>query len=397
MRKTALAGALATFLCGCSRAPENVSAKKSEQPPAVAVAKATREDLARDLKISAEFVPWQEIEVHAKVAGYVRRILVDVGDRVGQGQLIAELEIPEQADDVAQAQANKKRAEADVSRARSELERAESAAAIARLQFSRIEQVSKARPNLIARQEIDDALARDRIAGAQASTARAALASAEQQAAAAAAGERRTRTFADYSRITAPFAGVVTKRYANTGAMIQAGTASQTQAMPVIRLSQVDRLRLSLEVPEAVVPRIRTGATVNVFVDSLSREFTGRVSRFSGRIATATRTMETEVDVANPRFELMPGMYATATLALASSDEALSIPIEAIQTQAGRSTAYVVGAGNKVEERVLKLGVETPNRVQVLSGLNDGDLVVVSARSLTRPGAVVTPKLAGGD
>ena len=100
--------------------------------------------------------------------------------------------------------------------------------------------------------------------------------------------------------ITAPFAGVVTKRYANTGSMIQAGTASQTQAMPVVRLSQNGLLRLHLPVPESAVPHVHLGEPVDVRVSALDRTFPGRVARFADKVDQSTRTMETEVDVPNP-------------------------------------------------------------------------------------------------
>src|SRR5438309_112058 len=114
----------------------------------------------------------------------------------------------------------------------------------------------------------------------------------------------------EYARVTAPFAGVITKRYADTGSMIQAGTASQTQAMPLVRLSENELLRLILPVPESVVPRIRIGEAVEVDVTALHRTFTGKVARFANKLQTSTRTMETEVDVPNPSMVLVPGMYA---------------------------------------------------------------------------------------
>src|SRR5262249_25777521 len=160
---------------------------------------------------------------------------------------------------------------------------------------------AKTRPGLVAQQEIDDAFARDRVAESQMATANAAITAAEQAVQAAEATASRIRTMQSYERITAPFAGVVSKRYADTGAMIQAGTASQSQAMAVIRLSQNDRLRLILPVPESMVPSIHLGSQVEVRVQSLGRTFQGRVARFSDRVSSSTRTMDTEVDVANPR------------------------------------------------------------------------------------------------
>ena len=130
------------------------------------------------------------------------------------------------------------------------------------------------------------------------------------------------KTLIEYTRVTAPFAGVITKRYADTGSMIQAGTASQTQAMPVVRLSENSLLRLILPVPESAVPTVHIGQPVEVRVPTLNRSFPGRVARFTGKISSSTRTMETEVDVPNPNLVLMPGMYAEVDLTLAAAQSA---------------------------------------------------------------------------
>src|SRR5262249_28283701 len=132
--------------------------------PTVAVAKASVEDISHKVVLTAEFKPYQEVEVMAKVAGYVKWINVDVGDRVQEGQLLALIEIPEMADDQARAQSQLNRDNAELSRARDELKRAESAYTVAHLSYTRLSQVAKERPGLIAQQEIDDAQSKDLVA-----------------------------------------------------------------------------------------------------------------------------------------------------------------------------------------------------------------------------------------
>ena len=222
-------------------------------------------------------------------------------------------------------------------------------------------------------------------------SAKAALVAAEQQIEEGKANEQRIKALVEYSRITAPFDGVITKRYADTGAMIQAGTASQTQAMPVVRLSQNSRLRLVLPVPESIVPRIRIGAPVEVRVAALGRTFQGTVARFTGKVQAATRTMDTEVDVPNPQLVLVPGMYADAVLTLERHEGALAIPIQAL-SGAVKPTVLVVNDGNRIEERAVTLGIETPSRVEVLSGLQEREMVVVGSRSQFKAGQLVAPK-----
>ena len=385
----ALAGVL--YLSSCSR-PDRVEAKsESRKPATVPVAKVGREDLSRDVVVSAEFHPFQEVEVHAKVAGYLKKIYVDVGDRVKAGQTLAVLEIPEMENDLTRATATTRRSSSEVQRYREELGRSQAAHEATHKSYERLAAVIKTRPNLVAQQEIDDALARDRTSESAVSAARAALASSEQQVEVSQADEAKTKTLNAYSRITAPFAGIITKRYADTGAMVQAGTASQSQ--PLVRLSQNDLLRLILPVPESVVPRIHIGATVQVRVPTLNRSFEGKVSRFAERVSAATRTMETEVDVPNKSLLLVPGMFAEAVINLDRREHALAIPLQALVTQDQKSTVYVVGPDRKIQERAVKLGLETPDRVEVLSGLNANDLVITGGRSQLKPGQVVEPKI----
>jgi RND family efflux transporter MFP subunit len=387
--------ALVGGACSGSRASEE--RVEAASAPTVAVAKVTRGDIAQSLTIAAEFRPFQEIEVHAKVAGYLKSIGVDVGDRVREGQLLAVLEIPELQEEIKQDAAAVKRASEEINRAQADLERTQSAHEVAHLASTRLAGVMKVRPNLVAQQDIDEATGRDRVAEAQVSTAHATLAAAKEQLEVAKAGQSRTQTLFDYARITAPFAGVITHRYADTGAMIQAGTSSQTQAMPIVRLSQNDRLRLVIPVPESAVPRIHVGNDVAVAVQSLHRTVTGKVARFSDRLDTETRTMHVEVDVSNPKLELVPGMYADATLVLDAAKDALVAPVQAIdRTEKGARVLVVSGDGRsagKIEERSVALGLEADDRIEVTRGVNAGDLVVVGSRAQLKPGAIVAPKL----
>jgi len=228
----------------------------------VAVEQAAYQDLSREETLAAEFRPFQEIDVHAKVAGYVKKMYVDVGDRVRQGQTLATLEIPEMADELTRVRATKSRSASEVNRMREEVTRAEAAYNAAHITFQRLEGVAKSRPTLIAAQEIDDARARDQSGAAQVSAARAALDSAQQQVDVGQADVQKTLTMNAYATITAPFAGIVTHRYADTGAMIPAGTSSNT--MPVVKLSQNSTLRLILPVPESLSARVHRGDRVSV-------------------------------------------------------------------------------------------------------------------------------------
>ena len=382
-----------SLLSACSALKEVESSHKAPATVKVAVAKVTREDLSRQLELAAEFRPYQQIRVHAKIAGFVKEILVDVGDHVQAGQLLATLEIPELVEDLDQALAAVSRNEAEVNRAREELRRAESTHEAAHLSYTRLFSVIQSRPNLVAQQEIDEALARDRVGEAQVAGAKAGLVAAEEQVRVSRANVNKVRTLQSYSRITAPFPGVISKRYADKGAMIQAGTASQSQAMPVVELSQDDRLRLVLPVPESIVPGVRIGAPVEVRVPTVGRSFQGKVSRFTGKVESATRTMETEVDVPNRGFVLKPGMYAYATLSLDRRDAALTVPLQAVASKESKATVLVVKQPGILEECAVVLGMETPTKVEIISGLKENELVVIGSRSQLKAGQTVDPKL----
>jgi RND family efflux transporter MFP subunit len=387
------AAALAAGGLACSRYEPQAAAKADV--PTVAVAKVTRGDLVQELTVAAEFRPFQEIDVHAKVAGYVKSIDVDVGDRVRAGQLLAVLEVPELQDDLRQDQATVRRSQEEVNRASADLERAESAHQVAHVAAGRLAGVLKARPNLVAQQDIDDATGRDRVSEAQVSTAKAAIAAAQQQLEVARASENKTRTLLAYTQITSPFAGVITHRYADTGAMIQAGTSSQTQAMPLVKLSQNSVLRLVIPVPESAVPSVRVNAPVKVTVQALRQTLTGTVARFADRLESETRTMHVEVDVPNPTLSLVPGMYADVSIVLDRASGVLTAPVEAVSRGESGATLLVVRSDRRVQPVKVTLGLESSDRVEVTGDVAPDDLVVIGNRARLRPGDVVVPKLTG--
>jgi RND family efflux transporter MFP subunit len=386
-------GAVLPAVAGGAACSRPRAAARAEERPAVSVAKVARGDLSQTLTLAAEFRPFQEIEVHAKVAGYVKSIAVDVGDRVRAGQLLAVLEIPELENDIVTDEASARRSVEEVNRAQADLVRAESAHEVAHVGATRLAAVMKQRPNLVAQQDIDEAQGRDRVAEAQVSTAKAAVAASQEQLAVARANQNKTKTMFAYARITAPFAGVITHRYADTGAMIQAGTSSQSQAMPIVRLSQNNLLRLIIQVPESAVSRIHVGAPVGVKVQAIGRDFQGKVARFAEKLNLDTRTMETEVDVPNPTLELVPGMYAYASIRTDDARGAVLAPVQAVDRKDDKTTVLVVGGDGRIESRAITVGLESPDRVEVRSGLSAGDLVVIGSRAQLKAGDAVTPKV----
>jgi RND family efflux transporter MFP subunit len=341
-----------------SRAPA------SSALPTVAVAKVDREDLYREVTIPAEFRPYEEVELHAKVSGYVSEMKVDFGDRVKAGQLMATLEVPELLDDLHNAMAAVQKAEADHTDAH--------------LIYTRLVSVNQQQPNLVAQQDLDTAGAKD---GATAAAIVAAKADVEKY-----------QTLVSYTQITAPFDGVVTSRYADPGTLIQAGTASNSQAMPLVRVSDNYRLRLDFPVSVEYVKDIHLGDKVDVRVESLGgRSFTGTISRFTQKVTDNTRTMITEMEVLNPNLEIIPGMYATVVLNVGNRPQSLAIPIQT-SASGGATRVLIVNASHEIEERPVTLGLETPSKYEVVSGLREGDLVMMGNPAQLKPGQKVETK-----
>jgi RND family efflux transporter MFP subunit len=361
------------------------------QPAAVALVK--RAAITNSLTISGAFRPYQQVDVHAKVAGYVREIYVDVGDHVKASQVLAVLEVPELNAQVAGAKADIHRYQDAVRRSQSEIQRTQSTHAAYHSAYTRLKQASDARPGLIAEQELDDSMAKDKETEAQTESSRAALSEAQSQLLSAQADLDRLSALEGYSRITAPFSGVVTKRYADTGALIQAGTASETQSMPVVQLAEWSRLRLVVPVPESAVPRLRLGDVVRVHVSAMNRDFDGKVARFADALDDETRTMHTEIDVENPGGVLKEGMYADAKIVLEQHDDALTVPVQALDRNNSRTTVLTVDTQGRVEPREIKLGVEGSDRVEVLSGLSENDCVIVGDQGAFHAGEKVRPRV----
>ena len=372
MASAAALAAICIGACGCKE--KAVAAAPVLTVPVATAAPAT---LANDLILSAEFRPYQEVDVMAKIAGYVKSIGVDIGDHVRQNAVLATLEVPEVRDDVAKAKAGVAAAEADMVTAQAAIEKARAGAEIASLSFKRIQDVATRDRGLVPRQEIDVAHSRELEANAQLASVNAALKAAEQKKLQADSEYQRATAMMQYATIRAPFDGVVIRRYANTGAMIQAGISSQSQAMPVVKLAQNDVLRLVLPVPVTDVAGVKTGQLVDVDVASVNRKLQGKVTRYAESVQMATRTMDTEVDVPNADGSLVPGMYAEVHLHLAARPHVLSVPLDAVDgLGTSQQQAYVVRDG-VIHLASVKAGLQTPTRVEILSGLQSGDKVIV--------------------
>lgn len=336
----------------------------AESVPAVAAAKVAHGYVYDEVPIPAEFRPYVQAELHAMVTGYVAKMNVDIGDKVKAGDMLATLEVPELTDELHNAQARQKQAEADYDNSH--------------LLYTRLLEVNKQHPKLVAQQDIDTAQSKD-------SSGAAAVA-------AAVADVEKYHTLVNYTKIAAPFDGVITQRSADPGALVQAGTSSD-RSMPLVRISDNYRLRLDFPVSVEYVQDVKVGDPVTVRVDSLGgKTFTGRITRFTDNVNDETRTMITEMEVDNSGLEIIPGMYAVAMFKFGEHSDALTVPTEAI-TNPKNPVVNVINADNEIEARQVKLGVEMPDKYEILSGLKEGELVMIGTTPQVHPGEKVTPKL----
>jgi RND family efflux transporter MFP subunit len=396
-RKAAtFAGILAIALTSsCTR--RDVSAKANDSPSSTAeevvgTAIVKLRPVAERLTLSSELVPFQEIEVYAKEAGYVKELSVDYGSHVRKGQIMAVLEVPELQAQLDEDTAAIRAQQDQVARAESEVGRAKAQHNMVHLQYQRLAGVAKAQAGLVAQQEVDDAEGKDLAAESQMEAAKGTYQGAQSQLIVAKAKLSHDQALYDYSKITAPFEGVVTQRYANLGALMQAGTTS-TQATPLVRLSDESLYRLVIPVPESDVKYIHVGDPVAVRVPALNNlTVRGKVARFSVDVSGATRTMHTEVDIPNADGKLIPGTYAEADITLGNNPAALVVPLQAIDRQGDQTSVMVVDPDNRIQIKQVALGIQMPDYVAVSSGLAAGQQVVVSDRSGLKVGQTVKPK-----
>jgi len=386
-----LAVAALILLWHSHRRPQEVEAAPG--PPAAQVAQAQRGTIDQVLTLAGQFQPYQVVDVHPKVSGFIRHIYVDIGDRVHQGQTLAVLEVPELRAQLAGTVSEVARSDDEITRARHEVVRAESTHAALKADYQRLLDTSKAQPGLVAQQELDDAQAKSLSSAAEVDAAKAALAAAQNGLEVSRADNQRVSAMESYTNVIAPLDGVIVWRYADTGALIQAGINSNNQDLPIVKLAQSGTMRLRLPVPENYVRYVHLGDPVRVRVDALGRSFQGKVVRFTRELNFETRTMETEVDVPNGDLAIDSGMYANALLRLNHADNVVTIPVGAIVLHGTQRQVFALDSGNHVHIRVVDVGIEGNQLAQISSGLQPGDRVIVAAQGKYAAGEAVTPVL----
>ena len=369
------------------------SGANAAEMPSARVATAARGDIAHTLSLAGQFQPYQVVDVHPKVTGFMVKINVDIGDRVRKGETLAVLEVPELNAQLKGTVFEMQRAKDDLLRSQNEIKRDQAIHAALHADYERLLDTAKAQPGLIAQQELDDAESKDLSSESQVDAAKAEAAAAEQHAEVARTDNDRVQAINNYTNVVAPLDGVIVWRYADTGALIQSGTNSNEQDIPIVRLSQSGLLRLRMPIPEDDVQFVHVGDPMQVRVDAIGRSFTGKIVRFTRDVNFETRTMETEIDVENQDLSIAPGMYANAEMQLARASNVTTIPVEALVLKGNRETVYALDSSNRIHIRTVEIGLQGSKLAEIKSGLQPGDRVVLRGQDNYAEDEQVSPIL----
>ena len=346
--------------------------------PRVAVVKAVAVDAGRVLTLPAGLVANQQTLVYARASGYVSHWSVDIGDRVKQGQLLLQLDTPELDKQLAQARASWMQAIAALAQARANREYA--------WLTSRREEELFAK-SLISAQENDQARTQAAVWDANVNAANASVAAQR-------ANVGQLEQLVSFGRVYAPFAGTITRRLVDVGTLVNAGAG--TTAAALFEIASTDPMRAYIDVPQPFAPSIRVGADAKVAVRNFrGRVFAGRVARTAGALDPASRTLRTEVDLPNPKGELLAGMFVDVSLDVAVTHQVVRVPSSAIIADARGVHVGVVDGSGTVRLVAVTPGLDDGNNIDLVAGLSGGEQVLTAPPSDVKDGMQVQPVSAG--
>lgn len=355
-----IVSALSLLAVTLSAALQTTSLEAAERETVihVEVVKPTREDVYRRVTLPGSIVPFEKADLFAQVSGYLKWIKVDIGDWVKKGEVLAFVCVPELEAEYAQLEAEFARCKADyelqeILYERKKNLREEDAATVEDLDIARYKvEAAKATADLV-RAKIE-----------------------------------KVATLLSYREIKAPFDGVVSERFLDTGALIQLSTTTSS-TLPIVTVMYVDIVRIFIDVPEPDVSLIKAGLPASISVDALpGKTFTGNITRSSSSLNMGTRTMRTAIDVPNPDHILLPGMYAHVTLELEAHKNAITIPAEALVIENYEKFLYVVKNG-MVKKVAVKTGIDTGGKVEITQGLEGNEDIILRGKAAVSEGTRV--------
>jgi RND family efflux transporter MFP subunit len=357
-----------------TRALTAAAAAVEQSLPRVGVTTAIAVASGRSLTLPGSLVAVREAMINARATGYVSRWRVDIGDRVRAGDVLADLETPEIDQQLQQARATLKQQEAA-------LEQAVANRDFAKITASRQDVLVS--QGLVAKQDADQADAQFKVGEAN-------VHAGEANVAAAQANVGQLRQLVSFGRVVAPFDGRITQRNIDVGSLVIAGGAAGS--LPLFRIEAIDPIRVFAQVPQAFAPSVKDGETADVSVRQLpGRVFDGHVTRTAGTLDPALRTLNVEIDIPNPKGELLGGMYAEVTIGVAVAHRVVRVPSSAVITDArGVHVATVDGAGWVHLAPVVR-GLDNGRDVDLVEGLVGGEQVIASPGGDIADGARVEP------
>jgi len=343
------------------------------------------------IELPCQTVAMQETPVHARADGYILKRPADIGDRVKKGQLLFELESPELDQQIDQAKATLAQSKAALEQLRAALVAAQSSLKLAEVTAKRWQTLAD--QGVFAKQDADEKTAALELAQANVRAAEENIRAAESTVISNDANLKRLVELKSFDRLVAPFDGVITFRSLNSdiGTLISSGNTSSSRDL--MRVAQINVLRVFVSIPQSYAPLIHDGLPVELRVDELpGRVFRSKVAGITHSVQSDSRTMLAVLLVENPKEELLPGMYAKARFGLAHAVKTLRLPADALLTPAEGPRVAVVGADRKVHFQEVTIGRDYGAEVEILSGLSEGDMVVLNPTDAVREGVLVEPK-----
>jgi RND family efflux transporter MFP subunit len=373
--------------CSRSGGAGSALAQSGTTPITVSVTKAQQRDLVDRIDLTGNLTADEQVTVYAKVPGYLKTIHFDIGDRVRQGQLIAELEVPEMSAGLTEKRAALVKAQASLEQARAAVEQNQAEAEFAQINYQRLKNIHDRDADVLPGQDVDQARAGHGVASGKLKNAEAQVKVAEAAVTGAEAEIVTLNTMMAYARIEAPMEGIITQRFVDPGALIQSASSSRTQAAPVVTIARVDRVRAIVDVPESSASYVRPGTAAALQVDG--PPVPARVARTGGILDPASRTLRVEIDVPNASGRLRPGMTVRVSLELRKLAGSVTVPIAAIRAQGSERSVFILQDG-KAKQRKVKTGLESPDWIQIVDGVKSGEEVVMASAGLLNDGSAVS-------
>jgi membrane fusion protein (multidrug efflux system) len=384
-----LTGLFVTGYLPQKRREEGIVAASNQEKitlPVVSVVTVQRSAAKAQVELPGNVQALGETPVYARAEGYIVKRYVDIGDHVKAGQVLVEIDAPELDQQRKQAQARVAQTRAALTQAQAAQRQAAANLKLAETTLGRWRDLVN--QGILSKQEGDEKQATSDARRADLESAHANINAATENIHAAEADLQRLMQLQSFEKVTAPFAGIITARNCAVGNLIT--PAALSTGRDLFRLADISRLRVFVSVPEVFVPAIKVGQTAELTLQEYpGRKFTGSIFRTANSLDTGTRTLLTEVQVVNPDGALMPGMFAQVTMANSRQNPPLMVPGDTLLTRSDGQHVAVVGQGNTVHLKKVQVGRDNGSEVEILSGLNGDERLVVNPTDEIRESAKV--------